>query len=210
MHLDLNQYYQLREDVAHGLRQDLKESFDNTEGMIGLDEAIFLYHLARQVMRGCIVEVGSYRGRSTVFLARGSIDGKMAPVYAIDPQRDFVGVLGGVFGPKDRELFYKAMLDHKCSEIVRLVNLSSEMISGAWTDKIALLWIDGDHSYSGVKRDFECWRPHLLPEAIVVFDDATDPTLGPRLFIDELTALEEFREISQVGRVSVVRCRDFS
>lgn len=205
MHLNLNQYYQLRDVVADGRRPDLTECFDNTSGMIYLEESIFLYHAARQVTQGCIVEVGSYRGRSTVFLARGSMDGNMAPVYAIEPHQDFIGILGGVFGPKDKAYFYRAMLDNKCGEVVRLVNLSSEIISSGWKDKISILWIDGDHSYGGVKRDFECWKPHLLPGALVIFDDATDPTLGPQTLINELTAAEEFKVVFQVGRISVLR-----
>jgi len=100
--------------------------------------------------------VESYQGRSTVFLARGSLDGSNIPVYAIDPHQDFVGVLGGVFGPKDRGIFFGAMLDNGCAEIIRLINLSSEMILNDAIEKISLLWIDGDHRYSGVKRDFEC------------------------------------------------------
>lgn len=201
------QYYQLREAVENGDRSDLRKCFDSTEGMICFDEALLLYHLSRQVTRGCIVEVGSYRGRSTVFLARGSLDGNIVPVYAIDPHRDYVGVLGGVFGPKDRGCFFKAMLDNKCSEIVRLINLSSEMISNESLENISLLWLDGDHSYSGVKRDFECWKPRLFLDAFIAFDDANDPTLGPRMLINELVATEEYEEVFQMGRMSVVCCR---
>ena len=200
----MNQYYQLRELVEGGFRPNLKEYFNNTEGMISFDEALLLYHLSSQVAQGCIVEVGSYRGRSTVFLARGSMDGNMVPVYTIDPHQDFVGVLGGMFGPKDRGFFYQAMLDNKCSEVVRLVNLSSEIISPGWTDKIGMLWIDGDHSYSGVMRDFKCWQPHLLPEAVIVFDDTIETNMGPRLLINELILNEGFHEMFQVGKVTVI------
>jgi hypothetical protein len=141
MQLSPNPYYQLCEAVASGDRPDLKKWFANTEGMIGLEESLFLYYISRQVTKGCIVEVGSYRGRSTVFLARGSLDGYKVPVYAIDPHQDYVGVLGGVFGPKDRGVFFKAMLDNNCAEIVRLVNLSSEIISVGWQESVSLLWI---------------------------------------------------------------------
>ena len=58
----------------------LKSCFDRTEGMVSFDEAVLLYYLAREVRSGCIVEVGSYRGRSSVFLGRGSLDGANVPV----------------------------------------------------------------------------------------------------------------------------------
>lgn len=104
----------------------LKSCFDRTEGMVSFDEAVLLYCLAKNVRSGCIV--GSYRGRSSVFLGRGSLDGANAPVYAIDPHKSFIGILGGVFGPKDRTAFYRAMLDNDCSEIVSLINFGKVVV----------------------------------------------------------------------------------
>ncbi len=184
--------------------ETLKHCYERTEGMVSFDEAMLLYCLARESKNGCIVEVGSYRGRSTVFLGKGSIDGFNTPVYAIDPHKSFIGVLGGVFGPKDRTAFYRAMLENECSDIVSLINLSSEQFSKSWSEKISLLWIDGDHSYDGVKRDFKCWLPNLHPSAVIAFDDATDPALGPRKLIDELIASGKFSEVASVGKVVVL------
>jgi predicted O-methyltransferase YrrM len=186
----------------------LMSCFNRTEGMVSFDEAVLLYNLARGVCSGCIVEVGSYRGRSSVFLGKGSLDGANVPVYAIDPHKSFTGVLGGVFSPKDRTAFYRAMLDNDCSEIVSLINLSSEKFALSWSESISFLWIDGDHSYDGVKRDFNCWSPHLQANAIIAFDDATDQILGPYKIIDELISLKEFERIASVGKIVVIRqCR---
>lgn len=178
--------------------------FRQTEGMISREEAELLYELARAVTTGCIVEVGSYRGRSTVALARGSLDGARVPVYAIEPHEPFVGVLGGRFGPADRGAFFQAMLDSSAYHVVRLVNLSSEAVTATWSLPVALLWLDGDHSYDGVSRDFRCWQPHLLPTAAIAFDDATDPTLGPYRLISELTAGGGYRAVRTVGKVTVL------
>ena len=62
---------------------------------------------------------------------------------------------------------------------------------------MSLLWIDGDHSYQGVKRDFECLLPHLADDALIAFDDATD--LGPRKLIDELMLSGNFEKVLSVG-----------
>jgi predicted O-methyltransferase YrrM len=185
--------------------EQLKLCNERTEGMVNFDEGILLYFLASEVKSGCIVEIGSYRGRSSVFLGKGSLDGACAPVYAIDPHKNFIGVLGGIFGPKDRTAFYRAMLDNECSEIVSLINLSSELFSIAWNEPVSLLWIDGDHSYEGVKRDFECWLPHLQVNAMIAFDDATDAALGPHRLIEELIASGRFAEVVSVGKVVVIR-----
>jgi predicted O-methyltransferase YrrM len=186
---------------------NLQEYFALAEGMISFEEASLLYNFAKQISDGCIVEVGSYRGRSAVALGRGSLDGNRVPVYAIEPHEEFTGVLGGRFGPADRGAFYKAMIDTSCYQVVRLVNLSSEIVAPNWNKKIGLLWIDGDHTYSGVKRDFECWLPHLTPEAIIAFDDSTDPDLGPRQLINELLNTNKFQELQQVGKVTVIRSK---
>src|SRR5437868_8006845 len=67
--------------------------------MISAEELLFLEGLAREVQPPeCIVEVGSYRGRSTAALAAGSRAGGGAAVYAIEPHEQFTGVLGGQFG----------------------------------------------------------------------------------------------------------------
>lgn len=193
------------EPLAPSVLSMLKQCDENTDGMVSLEEATLLFSLAKDVKSGCIVEIGSYRGRSSVFLGKGSLAGVSAPVYAIDPHKSFIGILGGVFGPKDRTFFYKAMLDNECSEIVSLINLSSELFCTSWKEPISLLWIDGDHSYEGVKRDFESWLPHMQLDGTIALDDATDPALGPRKLIDELVASKQFAEIMNVGKIAVVR-----
>ena len=182
----------------------LKECFDKTEGMISFEEATLLYELARRVTRGCIVEVGSYRGRSAVALGRGSLDGHGVPIYAIEPHEEFTGVLGGKFGSADRGAFYKAMLDTSCYDIVRLLNVASKIVAPNWDKQVSLLWIDGDHTYEAVKADFECWAPHLTADALIAFDDTKNPRLGPKQLIKELVEEKGFEEKRKVGKVTVL------
>jgi predicted O-methyltransferase YrrM len=201
----MNSFPKYFENLSNATLNSLKSCFDHTECMLTFDEGVLLYCLAKEVVSGCIVEIGSYRGGSTVFLGRGSIDGAQVPVYAIDPHKNFIGVLGGLFGPKDRTVFYRTMLEQGCSEIVSLINLSSEHFASKWEEPVSLLWIDGDHRYEGVKRDFELWMPHLATGAIIVFDDAIDPNLGPCKLINEITISNHFEEIMTVGKVVVIR-----
>ena len=71
--------------------------------------------------------------------------------------------------------------------------------------RVGLLWIDGDHSYEGVKRDFCCWSQHLTDDATVAFDDATDPTIGPCKIIDELLESGLFRKTETVNKITVLK-----
>ncbi len=191
--------------LARTDQADLQRLLGLTEGMISMEEGRLLYDLARAVQGAAVVEVGSYRGRSTVALARGSLDGHRVPVYAIDPHENFEGVLGGQFGHEDRGAFMSAMLATGSFEVVRLINLSSELVTPAWSEPIGLLWIDGDHRYEGVRRDFECWAPHLAEGAVVAFDDATDPELGPWKLLEELSAAGRLEASACTGKVRTFR-----
>jgi hypothetical protein len=184
--------------------QELEAAFRQSEGMVSLDEFRLLHDLAREVRDGCIVEIGAWRGRSSIALALGSQAGGGAPVYSIEPHEWFVGALGGCFGPEDRAAFYRAMLASGCWRTVRLVNLSSEQAAPGWTKPVGLLWIDGDHREPAVRRDFHAWLPHLAPGARVAFDDSTDPKLGPAPLIRHLVATGLFEKRALVGKVTVL------
>ena len=173
-------------------------------GWLSRDAALLLYRLASGVSDGCIVEVGSFRGRSTVVLARGAQHGHGARVYAVEPHEPFVGPRGGEFGPEDRAAFFRNMVRTGAYRTVRLLNTSSEIVAPGWTEPVALLWLDGDHSYEGVRRDFDAWAPHLRPGCDLVLDDTDDPKLGPQRLVEELTAAG-WVEVERVDRVAHLR-----
>jgi hypothetical protein len=185
----------------------IDEFLGRTEGMTSFEEATLLYRLAREVRSGCIVEVGAYRGRTTVALGRGSLDGHRVPVFAIEPHQPFTGVLGGRFGPADAGAFYRAMLETGCYHVVRLISLSSEQVVQGWRLPVALLWIDGDHRYEGVRRDFDSWRPYLIKGATVVLDDADDPSIGPHRLIAELLATDGYDAVKEFEKITVLKVR---
>lgn len=170
--------------IDNGMDPEFATIVGNVTGAISLIQADTLRKAAAAVTEGVIIEVGSFRGKSTAALSIGAKQGHNAPVYAIDPHEEFDGPFGGQFGAPDRREFFTTMLTVGGWENVRLVNLSSEVIAPGWDKPVGLLWIDGDHSYEGVRRDFECWAPHLLPGAPVILDD-TDRG-GPKQFVDEL------------------------
>ncbi len=169
------------------------------------EEIALLYELARRTTRGCIVEVGSARGRSTVALALGSKQGGGAPVYAIEPHEHFRGVLGGVFTPADRASFLESLLRSGTVEIVRLVNLSSEIVTPGWREEVGLVFIDGDHRVEAAMRDFAGWAPHLVTGGLAVLHDSTDPALGPFRVVQAALRSGEYTTAEVVSRATVPR-----
>jgi hypothetical protein len=88
-----------------------------------------------------------------------------------------------------------------------LVSLSSEQVVQGWRLPVALLWIDGDHRYEGVRRDFDSWRPYLIKGAAVVLDDTADASLGPHRLIAELLATGGYDAVREFGKMTVLRVR---
>jgi hypothetical protein len=173
------------------------------EGGISKSEAKLLYTYAKNVKEGCIVEIGSARGRSTAALALGSQEGSNVPVYAIEPHEEFVGVKGGEFGPQDRVEFFKNMLRVGCVETVRLINLRSQEVAQCWNKPIGFLWIDGDHVYESVKHDLEAFGAFVVQGGFVALHDTN--LKGPARVIAEAIASGYYHRIRQVGQITVLK-----
>lgn len=174
----------------------------STEGHLSPPECQLLFEIASKVSEGCIVEIGSYRGKSTVALALGSQHGNNAPVYAIEPHELHAGLIGK-YGPWDRVEFFKNMLRNNCAETVRLLNVSTEVVSKGWKKPISLLWIDGDHRYEGVKRDFESWEPFIMKNSLIAFHDSLRD--GPAAVIQEALSSGKYQKLQLVGLTTVLQ-----
>ncbi len=182
-----------------------RETLEALEGMTSVAQLERLYTLARAVTTGCIVEVGSYRGRSTSALALGSIDGHDVPVFAIEPHAASNGEPGGRSGAPDRAAFFTAMLATDAWQAVRLVSLISEVVTAGWDRPVSLLWIDGDHSYETVAAQYRCWEGQLADGAVVAFDGTASPALGPARLVAELVESGRWRVDGEVGEMAVLR-----
>lgn len=149
------------------------EVVDGIEGWLAREEAALLMDLAAAVpARQAIVELGNYRGRSTVALALGSREGAGAQVYSVDPHVEFSGPRGGRFGRADQAHLYANLARSGVGASVSVVGLDSRRVAAAWDGPpVGLLFVDGDHRYEAVRADFAAGRPHLAPQARVAFDD---------------------------------------
>jgi predicted O-methyltransferase YrrM len=175
-------------------REFYAESFDFKSGLG--DSAWVLYGLARSLRPKVCVEIGSARGKSAcaVGLALRRIGG--GKLYAIDPHsttdwNDTDSV--------DTLTIMKAHLEKAgVTDYVEIIRKTSGEAAKGWDKKIDLIFIDGDHSYEGVKADWDLFLPHLSEFAVVVFHDTiwdlrpdaksgrTD--MGVPRFVDELRA----------------------
>ena len=146
--------------------------FDAIAGLPTADEAEQLFYTAAAVVSGCIVEVGSYRGRSTLALCAGSSAGTRRPVYAVEPHEQPAGTWGAKVGPKDRAAFFRNFLKAGLVRHVRLLNAPSAVVAAGWKEPVGLLCLNGEDRNASAEANFAAWQPHLAPGATVAFYDS--------------------------------------
>ena len=143
-----------------------------------------------------IVEIGVYQGRTALLMAWGASQGNGAHVYAIDPWEK----VGNVYDPPFTEEGTRRWAEYNVastgySRQVTLIHDFSHNVSERWNDPaetcgpVGLLFVDGDHTKEGAKRDILGWAPHLAPGAIIAIDDYHHPDWpGVAEAVDELVA----------------------
>jgi predicted O-methyltransferase YrrM len=148
---------------------DIDRLVDGIDGWFGPHEGRLLYRLAAAAdPAGVIVEIGSWQGRSTIWLAAGALGGGGARVVAIDPH---VGTALRAPGASTEALLRANLERAGVAHNVELVVATSEAAVSTWSQPISLLWIDGDHEYDSALRDLELWEPYLRADAVVAFHD---------------------------------------
>jgi len=133
-------------------------------GWLTAEEGRRLAHLASRVPASqVIVEIGSYAGRSTSFLASGSRHGNQALTFAVDVWKHGGGC--------PLEVFEHHLQAQNLRHLVQpLPGLSSE-VRKWWNRTIGLLFIDGAHDWESVRTDFEDWTPLLAAEGWLAVHD---------------------------------------
>lgn len=160
------------------------------EGLISPEVGLRLAHLAAVVPANqAIVEIGSYKGKSTCYLAAGSQMGSKAPVFAVDPW-DTPGNPGGRFGFDQRATFadFQSQVQRMgFQDVIKPMKDFSWRVAKKWTGPIGLLYIDGSHTEKDVLQDWRLWSPFLAPRAWVAFDDYDTPrNPGVKIVVDKL------------------------
>lgn len=160
-------------------------------GLVTTDVGETLAELAADVPADqAIVEIGSFKGKSTCYLAAGAKDGHGARVYAVDPW-DLAGNITGRFGfaePSTREAFEAQIRSVRLASRITAIQGFSVDVARTWAGPpVGLLFIDGDHSAQAVAADIAAWTPHLADAAVLVLDDLDTPkNPGVRQVYDRL------------------------
>jgi MMP 1-O-methyltransferase len=167
------------------------------------------------------LEVGSYCGRSTVWLG-GAARVCGTVLYAVDHHRGSeenqagwehhdTTVVDPRIGKMDTLPFFRATIhDAGLEQEVFAVVGQSPLVAAHWATPLAFLFIDGGHGDEPARLDYEGWTPHVaVGGTLAIHDVFPDPADGGRPPYERIfrPALESgrFQLVSATGGLRVLR-----
>ncbi|MCP9954182.1 class I SAM-dependent methyltransferase [Actinomadura madurae] len=180
---------------APAMPADLRRVARAAKGFMPEEEGLALYETAllygaRLAAAGPMLEVGTYCGKSAVYLGaaartagtvlvtvdhhHGSEENQAGWEHhdpsLVDPSTGRMDTL-----PTFRKTIGYAGLE---DEVVAIVG-QSRTVSAFWRAPLALLFIDGGHAEEHAQGDYEGWAPHVaVGGALVIHDVFPDPRDG--------------------------------
>jgi SAM-dependent methyltransferase/predicted O-methyltransferase YrrM len=187
--------------VVHAVR--------DVEGWMSDDQARRLWNRARAVPRGgSIVEIGSYRGRSAIVLA------KAAPpsvrVIAIDPHagndrgpQQWIGTREE--GQHDYEQFHENLRTAGVEERVHHIRDFSQDAVQQVDGEVDMLYIDGAHGYAPARADIVQWGGRVRAGGTMLIHDAYSAVGVTLALLTTTVAGTEFRYVGRSGSMTEYR-----
>jgi len=178
-------------------------------GFLSSAEGTLLFRLANRLPAAAVVvEIGSWKGKSTWCLARGLRSGRL---HAIDPF-DASGEPGSkeVYEQNRAERPLLEQFEENLRPLAEKISVhrgfSQDFVETF--PAIDLLMIDGDHSREGAEFDFTHYAPRLRPGGCVAFHDYHPhrPDFGVTWVIDHLVRPDaRFREFARADSLWVAQ-----
>jgi predicted O-methyltransferase YrrM len=196
-------------------------------GFMPPDEGDALYRAALEATAAVpgapIVEIGSYCGRSTIWLGAAAREAGTA-VFTVDHHRGSEENQAGwdhhdptlvdaATGRMDTlPVFRRTIAAAGLEDVVVGVVGGSPLVARHWSTPAAMVFIDGGHGEEPARRDFEGWSPHVAPGGVLAIHDVfADPADGGRPPYEQIylpaLASGRFDEVSVTGSLRVLRRR---
>lgn len=188
---------------------EIEPLIDPIEGWMTHAQGRRLWDAAARVPEGGrIVEIGSFRGRSTVVLATAAAPS--VEVIAIDPHA------GNDRGPQEIDGFVEeAAGDHEAfranleqagvSARVRHVRAMSDAAHGAVSGPIDLLYVDGAHRFGPARADLRDWGARVRGGGTLVVHDSFSSIGVTLAILRELTFTGRFRYVGRTRSLAEFR-----
>ena len=194
-----------------------------TTGFMPADEGDALFAAAleagRRLPRTAFVEVGSYCGRSTVWVGAAARAASTV-VYAVDHhggseenQPGWEWHDASLIDPATGRIntlpfFERTIAAAGLDDCVIATVGESSVIAASWDQPIGFLFIDGGHGREVARSDWQGWSPHLAKGGILAIHDVfVDPSDGGQAPYEEiyLPALASgYVDMSRTGSLRVL------
>jgi predicted O-methyltransferase YrrM len=202
----------------------LRAAAEAARGFMPPEEGLALYEAAASVaVDGPLLEVGSYCGKSTVYLgaaARALGGGRV--VFAVDHHRGSEenqpgwewhepDLVDPAVGKMDTLPFFRRTIhDAGLEDVVVAVVGLSPRVAAAWSTPLAFLFVDGGHGVEPARADSAGWTPHVVPGGLLAIHDVfPDPADGGRPPYEQIylpaVSSGRFEELSATGSLRVLR-----
>jgi predicted O-methyltransferase YrrM len=180
---------------------DVHAAIADVEGWLSDEQIVRLHRAASSTRRGeQIVEIGSFRGRSTIVIAKAAPRG--VDIVAIDPHA------GNDRGPQELTGFtHQAEHDHDAflanlaaagvADRVRHVREFSDAAHRFVTGSIAVLFIDGAHRFAPARADIRGWGARVSPAGTMLIHDAFSSVGVTLAIVSELLFGRRFRYVGR-------------
>lgn len=194
---------------------------DTVKGFLHPDEGEALYrHAQIQAPRGPLLEIGSYCGKSTLYLGLAARNSGGC-VFAVDHHRGSEEHQPGEFF-HDAELFDagEATMDSfrefrrtlrraELEDTVIPVVAGSALAARQWRTPLAMVFIDGGHSLDAALADYRNWAGHVQRGGILaihdIYDSAESGGQAPRAILKLALASGLFRQVERVESLVILQ-----
>lgn len=172
----------------------------DVDGWLTEGQARLLFAAAARTQAGeTIVEIGSFRGRSTIVLALAAPAG--VEIVAIEPHAGNdrgPGEIDGyaVAAATDNEMFVANLTAAGVIDRVRHVRAFSEDAHADVEGTVAVLYVDGAHRYSPARSDIRDWGKRVGPEGTLLIHDSFS-SVGVTLAILRELMFGRFRYVAR-------------
>jgi predicted O-methyltransferase YrrM len=204
-----------------GIDQDLADSI---KGFLDADEGRALHdHALKAGSLGPCLEIGSYCGKSTVFLAAGCKKNNSV-LFSIDHHRGSEEQQPGeeyfdpeLFNPRTGFVdtfseFRRTLERAELEDTVVPIVCSSVLAARKWAIPLSLVFIDGGHSYESVFSDYNAWAGHIVPGGFLlvhdIYPDPADGGQAPYQIYNLAVASGLFRKITVIKTLGVLQRRE--
>jgi predicted O-methyltransferase YrrM len=188
--------------------REIERAVSDVPGWLSARDIRFLAMVAAHpCAAGEILEIGAFRGKSAIVLAKASELVGQERVYSCDPLN--------CHHPADhpasvviRQEFDRNLLRNRVGERVAFHQVYSHELAKTWTRPIRMLWIDGDHSLTGVRQDLDDFSPFLTDGAIVAMHDVLTTSDGvARVFVEDVLASPHYGLAGVHGNIAWAQYR---